>query len=59
MNQYWGLVEVDHSFQAEKGDRLLVENGIVVDIIPRDEYIKREKSLKELSEKLKDVFNET
>jgi hydrogenase maturation factor len=49
MNEFSGLIKVDQELSLKPGDYIIVENGVTVDVIPKEEFEKRQKHLDEIT----------
>jgi hydrogenase maturation factor len=50
--EFYGLIKVGEKLQVEPGDYLIIEKGIAIDVISKEEFEKRQKSIEKTSEML-------
>jgi hydrogenase maturation factor len=47
MNEYSGLIKVDVELILKPGDYIVVDNGLAIDVILKEEFLKRQRHISE------------
>jgi hydrogenase maturation factor len=59
MNEYSGLIKVDVELILKPGDYIVVNEGLAVDVILKEEFLKRQKRISEASKILDKLVEKT